>query len=176
MPCLWDPRQMCSKWNPGCTSPARLLPQVRTPAPSCQIHCRVSQTTRAARKNFVQLSTESVSWDCCGGHQAESEARGSYTAYLPVFLNLVWDGEGREIMRQVQRKIFFCPELLKKAEWLGCKKRYDIKEKREMWLLFQNLVLNFHTDLIRQAPTGISGYLLNQEWSSWIRNCRLGIL
>lgn len=104
------------------------------------------------------------------------EARGSYTAYLPVFLNLVWDGEGREIMRQVQRKIFFCPELLKKAEWLGCKKRYDIKEKREMWLLFQNLVLNFHTDLIRQAPTGISGYLLNQEWSSWIRNCRLGIL
>lgn len=104
------------------------------------------------------------------------EARGSYTACLPVFLHLIWEGQGRETMQQVQRKLFFFPELLKKAEWLGCKKRYDIKEKREMWLLFQNLLLNFHTDLLRQAPTGISDYLLNQEWSSWIKNCRLGLL
>lgn len=97
----------------------------------------------------------------------------SWFTCFPKF-DLRRDGKGNNGASAEQD--FFCPELLKKAEWLGCKKRYDIKEKREMWLLFQNLVLNFHTDLIRQAPTGISGYLLNQEWSSWIRNCRLGIL
>lgn len=149
------------------------------PHPCTQLSDSLQSLSDHPRRQEELCATQH--WTCQLGllRRASSwngEARGSYTAYLPVFLNWVWEGEGREIMQQVQRKFFFVLNCLKRQNDWDVRKRYDIKEKRETWLLVQNLVLNFHPDLIRQAPTGISGYLLNQEWSSRIRNCRLGIL
>lgn len=133
--------------SPGyCPGSTSLLSAVRSTA----------QATHAGRKHLVQLSTEPVSWDRCQGHHA---ARGSSAAYLPISLILNWGWwEGKQC-RRPEEDFFFPPELLKKAGLLEYKKRYDIKEKREFWLLFQNFFLSFHTDLLRQPPSGISGNL-----------------
>lgn len=76
-------------------------------------------------------------------------ARGSSAAYLPISLISTWERwEGKQC-RKTEEDIFFPPELLKKAGLLECKKGYDIKEKRDVWLLFENFSLSFHTDFLR---------------------------
>lgn len=120
----------------------RLLPWVQSLLSAVRA---TAQTTHTGRNLLVQLSTE----PCQLGLLSRAPCcKRKLSRLFAYFSNFELGTVGREAVQKAKR-FFFSPELLKKARLLECKKRYDIKEKREIWLLFHNFFFSFHTDLLR---------------------------
>lgn len=129
-------RQMCSRWKPSCTPPAPVAALGPLSALSCQIHC-------SDHPRWQEALGAAQHWTCQLGLLSRvSRCKRQLSRLFTYFSNFELGTVRREANSEDQRKIFFFPpELLKKAGLLQCKKRYDIRENREIWLLFQNFLV-----------------------------------